>query len=148
MCGHSACLRFVSTPDVVVEELPFGPHEWLVRGDITESRQLMCVRVSMPPGQAHQFHRHPHFEEFIYCISGRLEQWVGEESRVLSAGDVAHVPMDEVHGSYNLFDETAVFIAVMSPAEFEGPVLVDVSREEPWCSLKPPFDPQAPPKSP
>jgi hypothetical protein len=56
--------------------------------------------------------------------------------------------MDEVHGSYNLFDETAVFIAVMSPAEFDGPVLVDVSREEPWCSLKPPFDPQAPPKSP
>ena len=144
MCGHSACLRFVSTPDVVIEELPWGPHEWLVREDITESEHLMCVRVTMPPGQAHQFHRHPHMEEMLYYVSGRAEQWVGEERRILRHGDVAHVPMDTVHGTYNVFDEPVVFLAILSPARFDGPALIDVSKEEPWCSLKTPFDPQSP----
>jgi hypothetical protein len=46
--------------------------------------------------------------------------------------------MDEVHGSYNVSPEPATFLAVLSPAVFEGPALIDVSDEEPWHSLKPP----------
>jgi len=134
------CLRFVSTPDVVVEELPWGPHEWLVRSDLTESVQLTAVRVTMPPGQAHRFHRHPHMEEMLYYVSGRAEQWVGRERRVLGPGDVAHVPMDEVHGTYNVFEGPVVFVAILSPARIDGPMLVDVSRDEPWRSLKPPLE--------
>ena len=78
MCT-SKCLRFVSTANCVVEELPWGPHEWLVRPDLTEGRDLLLVRVTMPPGEAHQFHRHPHQEEALYYLEGRAEQWVGEE---------------------------------------------------------------------
>ena len=144
-CGF---LRFVSTADVEIEELPWGPHEWLVKEGLTESEHLMAVRVTMPPGQAHQFHRHPHMEEMLYYVSGSAEQWVGESSRVLGPGDVAHIPMDTVHGTYNVFDEPVVFIAVLSPARFDGPALIDVSRDEPWCSLKKPFDPQYPPGPP
>jgi len=139
-------LRFVSTKDVRIEELPWGPHEWLVEEGLTESEHLMAVRVTMPPGQSHQFHRHPHMEEMLYYVSGRAEQWVGETSRVLGPGDVAHIPMDTVHGTYNTFDEPVVFVAILSPARFDGPALVDVSREEPWRSLKEPFDPLHPPK--
>ena len=32
---------------------------------------------------------------------------------------------------------TLVFLAILSPAMFEGPALVDVSGEEPWASLRP-----------
>lgn len=131
------CLRFVSTPDVVVEELPWGPHEWLVRHDVTDNDLLQAVRVTMPPGQAHRFHRHPHMEEMLYVLSGRARQFVGRESRVLGPGDVAHVPMDEVHGTYNVFDEPVVFLAILGPTRFDGPALVDVSHEEPWRSLEP-----------
>lgn len=136
--GLCRCLRFVSSADVVVEELPWGPHEWLVRDDLTENRALTAVRVTMPPGQAHRFHRHPQMEELLYVVSGRAQQWVGRESRVLGPGDVAHVPTDEVHGTYNDFDEPVVFVAVLSPARCEGPMLVDVSDDEPWRSLRPP----------
>lgn len=132
-------LRFVSTDDVEIEELPWGPHEWIVKEGLTESEHLTAVRVRMPAGQAHQFHRHPHMEEFVYVLSGKSEQWVGQEKRVLTPGDVAHIPMNEVHGTYNVFDEELVFLAVLGPAKIDGPVLVDVSREEPWCSLKTPF---------
>jgi len=138
VCG-SECLRFVSTPDVVVEELPWGPHEWLVREPLTASEHLMLVRVTMPPGEAHQFHRHPHFEEALYYLEGRAEQWVGEERRVLGPGDVAHVPTNVVHGTYNVFESDCVFLATLGSAAFREPMLVDVCREEPWRSLKTPI---------
>jgi len=124
---------------VVIEELPWGHHEWLCRPGLTDSKLLQLVRVTMPPGKAHAFHRHPHMEELIYYLSGRIEQWVGREKRIMRAGELAHVPMDEVHGSYNVFDAPAVFLAVLSPAIIEGPALVDVSMDEPWRSLRKPI---------
>jgi quercetin dioxygenase-like cupin family protein len=135
MCA-AGCLRFVTSADAEVEILPWGPHEWLSRPGLTEARLLQLVRVTMPAGAAHRFHRHPAMEELLYVVSGRAEQWVGRERRVLGPGEVAHVPIDEVHGTYNAFDETLVFLAMLSPATFAGPALVDVSDEEPWRSLR------------
>ena len=133
-------LRFVSDPDVEIEELPWGPHEWLVKEGITENEQLLLVRVRMPPGKAHQFHRHPEMEEALYFLEGRAEQWVGTEHKILGPGDVAHVPRNEVHGTYNIFEDPVVFLAILSPANTKGPNLIDVSMDKPWCDLKVPID--------
>lgn len=135
MCTER-CLRFVAAADAEVEVLPWGQHEWLSRAGLTGAEQIQVVRVTMPPWKAHAFHRHPCFEEVLYFLSGRAEQWVGREKRVLRAGEVAFVPRDEVHGTYNVFDEPAVFLAVLSPAVFDGPALIDVSCDEPWRSLR------------
>jgi quercetin dioxygenase-like cupin family protein len=129
-------LRFVTAGEMEVEELPWGPHEWLCRPGLTDAEGLMLVRVRRPPGKGHAFHRHPAMEEIIYVVSGTAEQWVDRESRTLGPGDIAHVPMDVVHGTYNAGAETLVFLAILSPAKFAGPALVDVSGEEPWASLR------------
>jgi quercetin dioxygenase-like cupin family protein len=129
-------LRFVTAADVDVEELPWGPHEWLCRPGLTDARDLLLVRVRMPPGTGHAFHRHPAMEEIIYVVAGEAEQWVGEETRRLGAGDIAHIPRDTVHGTYNAGADTLVFLAILSPATFDGPALVDVSMDEPWRSLR------------
>lgn len=129
--------RFVTAADMEVETLPWGPHEWLCRPGLTDAKDLLLVRVRMPPGTGHAFHRHPAMEEIIYVISGRAEQWVDRVSRALGPGEVAHIPRDVVHGTYNASDEPLVFLAILSPARFEGPALVDVSLEEPWASLRP-----------
>lgn len=131
-------LRFVAAGEMEVEPSPWGPHEWLSRPGLTAAENLLLVRVRMPPGRAHQFHRHPEAEEIIYVIEGTAEQWVGEESRRMVAGESAHIPRDVVHGTYNAGDDTLVFLAILSPAKFQGPALVDVSQEEPWRSLKAP----------
>jgi quercetin dioxygenase-like cupin family protein len=133
-------LRFITASDCEVEELPWGPHEWMCRPGLVEAEKLLLVRVSMPPGKSHQFHRHPAMEEIIYVISGQGEQWVEQEKRVLGAGEMAHIPVDVVHGTYNPFEETLVFLAILSPAIFEGPALIDVCTESPWCELKDPVD--------
>jgi quercetin dioxygenase-like cupin family protein len=129
-------LRFVTTDEMSVEVLPWGPHEWLSRPGLTQAEQLLMVRVRMPPGKAHAFHRHPAMEEILYILSGQAEQWVDKESRMLGPGEIAHIPRDMVHGTYNTSNETLVFLAILSPAKFEGPMLVDVSQDEPWATIR------------
>lgn len=128
--------RFVAAGEMVVEDSPWGRHEWLSRPDITGSGGLLLVRVRMPPGKGHAFHRHPEMEEIIYVESGTAEQWVDRESRVLGPGDTAHIPADMVHGTYNVGGDTLVFLAILSPAISTGPMMVDMSAEEPWVSIK------------
>jgi quercetin dioxygenase-like cupin family protein len=131
--------RFVTAAEMQVESSPWGPHEWLSRPGLTDAEELLLVRVRMPPGRAHQFHRHPTMEEIIYVESGTAEQWVDRERRILQPGDSAHIPRDVVHGTYNAGTDTLVFLAILSPAKFDGPALVDVHTEEPWRSLKAPM---------
>ncbi len=132
----SSISRFITAGEIQVEELPWGPHEWLSRPGLTQADQLLLVRVRMPPGTGHAFHRHPGMEEIIYVISGTAEQWVEQEHRMLGPGDSAHIPVNLVHGTWNPGSETLVFLAILAPARSEGPALVDVSTEEPWRGLR------------
>ncbi len=129
--------RFVTAAEAAVEELPWGPHEWLCRPGLTDARDLLLVRVRMPAGAGHAFHRHPEMEEIIYVISGSAEQWVDRDCRRLDAGEIAHIPQGVVHATYNAGADPLVFLAILSPAVADGPALVDVSTEEPWTSLRP-----------
>lgn len=135
-------LRFVTGNEIQIEHAPWGPHEWISRPGLTEAEQLLLVRVRMPPGEGHAFHRHPSMEEIIYIETGVAEQWVGEERRLLHAGDSAHIPRDIVHGTYNVGSDTLVFLAILSPASAPGPALVDESTNAPWSTMRSaPLDP-------
>ncbi len=127
---------FVTDKEIIVEELPWGPHDWMIRPDIVPAEKLLLVRVHMPPGKGHAFHTHPEMEEIIYVIEGLAEQWVDKQKQILGPGQAAHIPMNVVHGTYNAGDSTLVFLAILSPAKIEGPPLIDVSEEEPWKSLR------------
>jgi quercetin dioxygenase-like cupin family protein len=94
------------------------------------------VRVHIPPGQGHAFHRHPEYEEIIYVLSGQAEQWVERERRLLSPGDCAHIPTNVVHATYNSSDRDLTVLAILSPAKISGPAQIDVSGEEPWRLLR------------
>jgi len=131
-----ATRRFVTAAEKVDFLSPWTLEEWLCRGDIVNNEHLMLVRANMEPGRDHPFHCHPTREEIIYVISGKAEQWVGKEKRILDPGDIAFIPMGEVHGTYNPFDEKLVFLAILSPAKADEPGLVDMSGEEPWKSLR------------
>ena len=138
-------ILFVTESPVPIEEPRAAVTEALsgvmagTRPDVTEAEGLLLVRVRMPPGKGHAFHRHPAMEEIIYVVSGTAEQWVERESRLLGPGETAHIPANLVHGTYNAGNDTLVFLAILSPAIFDGPALVDVHTEEPWRSLKTPM---------
>ena len=126
---------FIKTDQVEIDQAPWGPHHWLVKPGMVDAKDLALVRVHMPAGTGHAFHKHPTMEEIIYVVEGRAEQWVGQEKQTLEAGEIAHIRPDGVHATFNPFDKTLVFLAILSPADLSSPP-VDVSNEEPWCSLR------------
>jgi quercetin dioxygenase-like cupin family protein len=140
MMSQDKNLRFVTPSEAEHEQHGRRLHHWLSKPGLTEAENLVLVRAYMPPGDRHAFHRHPALEEIIYVLSGAAEQWVGEERRLLGPGDMAHIPADTVHATYNGGDEMLVFLAILSPARCEGPFSVDVFAEEPWCSLRAPTE--------
>ncbi len=81
--------RFVQIADAIREPNAWTNNEWLIRPDIVEAEKLLLVRANMDPMFCHPFHYHPHREEIIHVVYGRAEQWVGNEYRILSAGESA-----------------------------------------------------------
>jgi quercetin dioxygenase-like cupin family protein len=128
--------RFVTSAEKVDGHSPWAFEEWLCREDVVSNRDLLLVRANFEPGCAHQFHTHPNREELIYVLSGRAEQWVGREHRILVPGEVAFIPKGEVHGTYNPFRERLVILAILAPSNAAPPALVDVSKEQPWVELR------------
>ena len=129
--------RFVTTADALRIESPWTIEEWLCRGELVNNEHLLLVRANMEPHRSHPFHTHPCQEELIYILSGRAEQWVEKERRILNPGDMAFIPMGKPHGTFNPFPEKLVFLAILSPAKnLPGPGILDVSAEEPWASLR------------
>lgn len=137
----SAPSRFVQINDAARETNPWTNNEWLCRPDLVDAEKLLLVRANMEPGHCHPFHRHPHREEIIYVIYGRAEQWVGDEYRILHAGEMAHILPGVVHATYNPHKEPLVFLAILSPAKLpdelsQVPDPQDVSTEEPWVNRR------------
>ncbi len=128
--------RFVTAADAVQFLSPWTLEEWMCRSDVVNNEHLLLVRANMDAGRSHPFHTHPTREEIIYIISGRAEQWVGKEHRILKPGEMVFIPMGEVHGTFNPFDEKLVFLAILSPAKAAEPGIVDVSAQEPWVSMR------------
>jgi len=128
--------RFVTSAEKVLHQSPWALEEWLCRADVVPNHELLMVRVNIEPGRGHAFHTHPHREEIIYVVSGRAEQWVGREQRFLEPGDMALIQKGEVHGTYNPFKEKLVVLAILAPSGAPEPALVDVSKDEPWASMR------------
>jgi quercetin dioxygenase-like cupin family protein len=133
---NSAPWRIVTFEETEVEKLPGKTHFWHCKPGMVADTNLMFVRAQLPPGEAHRFHYHPHMEEILYILSGTAEQWIEQEKRVMKAGDAIYLPVGMVHGTYNVGTETLDFLAVLSPAKSEGPVTIEVSKDQPWRSLR------------
>lgn len=129
--------KFLTKDNVTPEKLERGIHHWLSSPESTGSDQLITVRVEVEPGNGHPFHRHPNMEEIIYVLSGKAEQWLEEESRILESNEAVFIPEDVIHATFNASeDEPLEFLAILSPAnDLDGDGMVDVSDQEPWKSL-------------
>lgn len=131
---------FVCVDDVEWEQLDWGNLGWVVRpANVPESSQLCVLDVVVEPGQGHDFHRHPNQEEVILVRRGTVEQWVDQERRILTPGDVVFVAKDQVHATFVAADadEGANLYVVLGPSfGLDGYEAVDVATEEPWASLR------------
>jgi quercetin dioxygenase-like cupin family protein len=74
--------------------------------------RLMLVKVEFLAGGVGALHQHPH-TQITHIESGVFEVEIGEEKKVLKAGDCFYVPPNAIHGAVCL--EAGVLIDVFSP---------------------------------
>jgi len=128
--------QFFTKEKTKVETLERGIHHWFSRPDITESENLIVVKVDVEAGGGHPFHIHPTMDEVIYILSGQAEQWLEKDVETLEPGEAVYIPKRMVHATYNNSDDPLSFLAILSPAaDLEGS-MVYVDEEAPWKDLK------------
>lgn len=74
--------------------------------------QLMMVKVVFEEGAVGTMHEHYH-SQATYVVSGKFELTIGEEKRILVAGDGYYVAPDVLHGCVCL--EAGILIDTFSP---------------------------------
>lgn len=76
-------------------------------------KDLMLVKVDFEKGAVGSLHAHPH-SQATYVVSGKFELTIGDEKKVIEAGDGYYVAPDVLHGCVCL--EPGILIDTFSPA--------------------------------
>lgn len=129
--------RFTRAVEVERDQLGWGTLAWHCRPGTTGAEDLVVIEVTFSPGGGHNFHLHPHQEEVIYVIEGKIESWVGTNSQDLAPGDSVFIPKNTVHGSFNASSQNSRLLAILGPSiGRQGYETEDVSGESPWNTLR------------
>jgi quercetin dioxygenase-like cupin family protein len=103
---------------VPVEQVAAGVSRQMVWGD-----KLMVCRLRLAPRVITAAHTHPH-EQITVVVRGRAVFKVGDEQRIVSAGDVIYFAPGILHGA-TMLDEDVELIDIFSPVREDflpGPV--------------------------
>ena len=76
---------------------------------------MKAAVVTKPEGEGPPLHMHPNEEQWTYIISGQMHYVLGDEERILEAGDFVHIPRNTNHRS-RAINGPATFFTVKSPA--------------------------------
>lgn len=74
-----------------------SPSEGMTRKVLSYSKDLMVCELHFDKGADGSPHKHAH-QQISYVVSGVFEAMVGDEKRVLKAGDTVYDPSNMVHG--------------------------------------------------
>lgn len=128
--------QFRLSKDIASSPLPFGSLRWLCHPASTAARQLTIIEATLNVGEGHAFHLHPEQEEMIYVVEGQVEQWIGEDKRILAPGDSAFVPAGTVHASFTVGDRPSRLLAIFGPSVGDGFTAVELAGEAPWNGIR------------
>ena len=73
---------------------------------------VMMVKVLFEKGAVGEVHKHPH-TQVSYVESGSFEMTIGDEVKILNAGDGFYVQPDVLHGTVCL--QPGILVDVFSP---------------------------------
>lgn len=71
--------------------------------------------VTKPEGEGPPLHMHPNEEQWTYIVKGQLHYVLGDEERIVEAGDFIHIPRFTNYRS-RAINGPATFFTVKSPA--------------------------------
>lgn len=102
-----------STVYQIENEIQWEPAgEGVVRQIMAYDGQIMLVKVKFETGAVGAPHAHYH-SQASYVVSGKFELTIGDEKKILVAGDGYYVEPDLIHGAVCL--EAGVLIDCFTP---------------------------------
>ena len=104
--------KWDTLPDEVI-----SPHYSTATGGTVTGAIIEVGRYRMAGRTGADPHKHPN-EQIIYLLTGTLRARVGDEERVVEAGEVIHVPPDVVHEIRAL--EDSVFLSSKNLVDGKG----------------------------
>ena len=110
MIGESAKIEALATDwkTIPVEHLSEGIERQMVVG-----QNIMICRLKFAPFVVTPEHSHIH-EQMTLVRQGKAKFVIGNEVRIVSAGDVLHFPSNHWHGA-TMLDKEVVLIDIFSP---------------------------------
>ncbi|MGP8308830.1 cupin domain-containing protein [Vibrio sp. YIC-376] len=84
---------FVLNQDIPMEDLGEG----ISRKVLAHSENIMSVEVHFEEGAIGTMHSHPH-EQLTYVLSGEFEFTIGDEKKIVKAGDTMYKEPNIEHG--------------------------------------------------
>lgn len=94
------------------EDVPAEAMGGLITRRLIYSDKTMLVQYNLRAGAAVPLHHHPH-EQWTQVLSGSLRFTLGDQERIVRAGDVVFVPSDAPHTAEAL--EETVAVEVFNP---------------------------------
>lgn len=128
--------QFRLARDIASDPLPFGSLRWLSNPAATGTKQLAIIEAKLNAGEGHAFHQHPEQEELVFVLDGLVEQWIGEECKILGPGDAAFIPPGVVHASYTSGDRPSKLLAIFGPSVGAGFTAIELADKAPWKDLR------------
>lgn len=118
------------------EKLDWGTRAWHTGYGKDRADNLVVIEVDLQPDCGHAFHLHAKQDELVYVIDGEVEQWIGEEKKILRKGDSAFLEANKVHASYNVSNKPAKVLAILGPViGKDGYEVEEVADKAPWSRL-------------
>ena len=108
--------KFVKKKDLLKEQVLGRDHYWHFNAELSKEADTYLVKVHMPPGGFHDFHRHPEMNEILYILKGTAEQWVEDEKQILGPGESVYIDPNVVHATFNAGEEELEFLAILAPS--------------------------------
>lgn len=128
--------KFIKEKDMMFEKAFGREHYWHYHPEIIKDAESYMVKVVVPEGDGHNFHRHPKMHEILYILKGKAEQWIEDEMQILEVGDSVYIDADVVHATFNAGKGELEFLAVLSPPKGWEAGTLDVSQEEPYVNYR------------
>jgi len=128
--------KFVKEKDTMFEKAFGRDHYWHYHPEVLPGAQSYMVKVVVPEGDGHNFHRHPKMYEILYILKGSAEQWIEDEMQILEVGDSVYIDADVVHATFNAGEGELEFLAILSPPKGWEAGTLDVSQELPYANYR------------
>ena len=89
--------------------------EKMAKNNVFDSEHMFCDVYCFEPGQVQKPHAHEGSDKVYYVLEGAVDIQIGDETRRLEAGGLAHAAPGVAHGAINPGPANAKVLVFMSP---------------------------------